>query len=203
MTNNFENGYRDIIFSLKKLKSTRAPASLSEKISSRLRLTYNFGRQPLVPFYLFRLAILSLLLAMILGGGVVLAAEKSQPGQFLYPLKQTIDKAKTETVNKIFPPSQQNKDKLLPLKNSEKKELLEDKKNGPEKKDEDKTKKLLPEVKEKINSEIQQRGEEKIPGKIDSEEKKTVGAPSKTELKAPVTTAVPALPAISPVVPKL
>lgn len=91
-TVNFEEDYQDIIAGLKNLRKIRASGQLTHRVSEVL-----IPQLPVVsagsfrPFFRYRLAIASFLLVVLAGTGMVFAAERSHPGEILYPVKKAVD----------------------------------------------------------------------------------------------------------------
>lgn len=91
MDNNFEKNYTDIITKLGKLKSIKASSVLRNRILS-LSIPSLPAQKPYgSPFYLFRLAFIVIIFILLSGTGLIFAAERSHPGDFLYPVKKTVE----------------------------------------------------------------------------------------------------------------
>ncbi len=95
MTVNFEKDYQGIIAELEKLRTIRASDEFVNRVTKvllpQLRVV---STRSFWPFFPYRLAITSLLLVMFAGTGVVFAAERSHPGEFLYPVKKAVETIK-------------------------------------------------------------------------------------------------------------
>ncbi|MBI3954973.1 hypothetical protein HY338_00890 [Candidatus Gottesmanbacteria bacterium] len=91
INNQFEKDYREIIINLKKLRSIRASDELVGRFTKvllpQLRVV---PVRPFWPILSYRLAIAIFLLTLMTGTGVVFAAERSHPGEFLYPVKKAV-----------------------------------------------------------------------------------------------------------------
>ena len=86
-----ENDYKDIVLGIKKLRSVKA----SEGFKNRVITHFIPSLTPLYPipfFSLAKLAFSTFVLVALSGTGIVLASQKSQPGDMLYPVKKTSEK---------------------------------------------------------------------------------------------------------------
>lgn len=89
---NFEKDYQDIISQLKELTKVRASDEFVNRFTKVLLPQLPaVSAQPFWPSFTFRLATAAVLLVLLTGTGVVFAAERSHPGEFLYPVKKVVD----------------------------------------------------------------------------------------------------------------
>lgn len=88
-TGNFEKDYQDIITELKKLRAVGPSDEFVNRFTKILMPQLGVAAtRPFWPLFSFRLATIALLLVMLTTTGVVFAADRSHPGEFLYPVKK-------------------------------------------------------------------------------------------------------------------
>lgn len=85
-----ENEYKDIILGLKKLRALTSSDAFKKRVITNAIPSLS----PLSPpfFSLAKLALSTFVLVTLSGTGIVLASQKSQPGDMLYPIKKTTEK---------------------------------------------------------------------------------------------------------------
>lgn len=88
--NEFESQYQDIIGKLNTLKGVKA----SDRLKSRIQLVAtSLPKQSHLPFNPFmRLALSVIVVCLLLGSTISVAAATSKPGDTLYPVKQAMEK---------------------------------------------------------------------------------------------------------------
>lgn len=86
-----EQEYQDVINGLRKLRSVHAPDTLKQHVTTAF-----IPSLPLIAYTpllsMGRLVFSTLLVALLSGTGVVVASQKSQPGDVLYPIKKVTEK---------------------------------------------------------------------------------------------------------------
>ncbi|MBI4973019.1 hypothetical protein HZC27_00190 [Candidatus Roizmanbacteria bacterium] len=86
-----EHDYKDIIFGLKKLRSVHASDTLKQQVRTAFIPSLPLmNYSPLLS--MGRLVFSTLLVVLLSGTGVVVASQKSQPGDALYPIKKVAEK---------------------------------------------------------------------------------------------------------------
>lgn len=86
-----ENNYKNVISELKKLHSVKASEGFKNRVVAHLipSLTPLYS----IPFFsIAKLAFSTFILVALSGTGIVLASQKSQPGDLLYPVKKMSEK---------------------------------------------------------------------------------------------------------------
>lgn len=92
---NTEKEYAPLINQLKSLKAVKASDKFRERVALEMIPSLPSSASWLyLPTLSMRLAITCLLLIILGGGGLVFAAEKSYPGEPLYPVKKAIENVK-------------------------------------------------------------------------------------------------------------
>lgn len=92
--------YKDIVKGLSQLRSITPREQLKTHFESTLisSLPNKQNKYPLFG-YSFRLAVFMLMLFLLGGSGIVLAADNATPGSLLYPVKQIVQEAKLVVVS--------------------------------------------------------------------------------------------------------
>ncbi len=100
MNDNFEKNYTDVIKGLRTLKSIKTSDNFRKRFTTLIipnLPTFNTFK-PLY-FLPFRLAFIIIILILVSGTGLVVAADKSHPGNLLYPVKKAVEKVQLTITN--------------------------------------------------------------------------------------------------------
>lgn len=99
---NFNNN--EVINELTKLRSVHPSDAFLKRLNSALIPSLPKKTKPFW-MYSIRIALTALVILFMSGGGIIFAAQKSQPGDLLYPIKQTTTKISTVLNPKSTMPS--------------------------------------------------------------------------------------------------
>lgn len=107
--NDKTNQFNKLIMQLAELDQIKAPHELHSRIEYAVSLLED--KQPSYSWFSLpvfaRSFVIALLLFLFIGGSVIAAAEKSMPGDILYPIKQIITSFKMQLSGEHIPSSQQ------------------------------------------------------------------------------------------------
>jgi hypothetical protein len=92
------NQYHDIIHSLQQLKTVVPDDAFRRRMIGTIEAFAEPATQPALFLPLLRFALILLTLLAVGGTGVVVASINTKPGDFLYPVKQTVEQVK----NNVF-----------------------------------------------------------------------------------------------------
>ncbi len=100
MNDDFEKNYIDVIKGLRTLKSIKTSDNFRKRFTTLIipNLPTSNTFRPLY-FLPFRLAFIIIILILVSGTGLVMAADKSHPGNLLYPVKKAVEKLQLTITN--------------------------------------------------------------------------------------------------------